>query len=708
MGTQAPAAAAMEADLSDDDRTDSDEARVVVEGSRAAKAERAEIDALLARLTPLFNDSSTPVSKWTPMIEACFAANGIVPGNGEQAVVFTEYADTADWLTGRLRHAGFTAERYSGRDDHAKRESARDRFALRAFQILVSTDAGNEGIDLQTAHVLVNYDIPWSLVRLEQRMGRIHRVGQTRDVELVNLIATDTREGEVLQVLLDNFVTAANRLDGKLFDSLSLVADLMQLDFEALLSSTYADEAKRADAIAAAKAVTASKLEALSREADALEAELASTVDVSAAVAALHEDKLERINPAIVAAYLMRLANAKVITIAPHAAGEGIYALRRPDGQALPLEFDALRRFEDGRLSADRRPKYAIVATSGSALSAARAAGADMSNALSLGPAEPAFRSLVDLASSELRPLLFQGGAVRDASSVTDYDLFCFEGRTSEAENRRQSIWSCLIRVDSIGARGIRWEALANLEASSDTSAGTPHPSRVYDATETALRLAREEQERRVQTYEEWLRNAERELARLPDVMTRNVTPRDRRVAERRRLEEMAKGRLADLRAMSNVVISDVKQSGWVHVVAVGSPPDPTQADSEMIAMRAATELLRGQGWAVADVHTEGRGYDLHATRGKAQRCVEVKGVWSKASSTGISLTGDEVLVATQLASEYWIYVFDGCADGSGALYAEYQDPSTAFGGLMKDVSVVRVPGSILKATRERGSSACA
>ncbi len=52
----------------------------------------------------------------------------------------------------------------------------------------------------------MNWDIPWSLVRLEQRMGRIHRVGQTRDVELYNLVATGTREGDVLEVLLDNFV----------------------------------------------------------------------------------------------------------------------------------------------------------------------------------------------------------------------------------------------------------------------------------------------------------------------------------------------------------------------------------------------------------------------------------------------------------------------------------------------------------------------
>ncbi len=168
--------------------------------------------------------------------------------------MFTEYADTADWLVRRLTHARFTARRYSGRDNHHVRDDTRDAFARRDFQILVSTDAGNEGIDLQTAHVLVNYDIPWSLVRLEQRMGRIHRVGQTRDVELYNLIATETREGEVLEVLLGNFVTAANQLEGRMFDSLSLVGELVGLADDELgkvLADTFGDEEQRARALAA-------------------------------------------------------------------------------------------------------------------------------------------------------------------------------------------------------------------------------------------------------------------------------------------------------------------------------------------------------------------------------------------------------------------------------------------------------------------------
>ena len=249
MGSAMPAAAALEADPDGDDPSKADEAKVIVESSRAAKQERKEINGLLARLEPLLADPRLPVSKWDPLVLTCLGANGIKPGNGEQAVVFTEYADTADWLVRALTAGGFTARRYSGRDLHPVRDAIRDGFARGDFQILVSTDAGNEGIDLQTAHVLVNWDIPWSLVRLEQRMGRIHRVGQTRDVELYNLIATETREGDVLEVLLRNFVTAANQLDGRMFDSLSLVGELVGLTDDRLtevLSAAFGDDQQRA------------------------------------------------------------------------------------------------------------------------------------------------------------------------------------------------------------------------------------------------------------------------------------------------------------------------------------------------------------------------------------------------------------------------------------------------------------------------------
>ena len=302
--------------------------------------------------------------------------------------MFTEYADTADWLVRALTAGGFTARRYSGRDLHPVRDAVRDGFARGDFQILVSTDAGNEGIDLQTAHVLVNWDIPWSLVRLEQRMGRIHRVGQTRDVELYNLIATETREGDVLEVLLRNFVTAANQLDGRMFDSLSLVGELVGLTDDRLtevLSAAFGDDQQRAQALSAVQAVTSARLEDAAKQAAAQEAALRSAVDIAAAVAALQDEQLERINPAIVEAFLARIADGGAANSRPaRRRGRDLHAHPSRRWNA-PREFAPPGRPRPGQA--------AVVATSGAALIAARTASADVSEVISLGPSDPPFQS---------------------------------------------------------------------------------------------------------------------------------------------------------------------------------------------------------------------------------------------------------------------------------------------------------------------------
>lgn len=695
MGSTMPSAAAYDADPDGDDGPKADEARVIHEGSKSAKAERKEINGLLDRLLPIVADPNHTASKWDPLVLTCLGRNGIKPGNGEQGVVFTEYADTADWLVQRLLHAGFTARRYSGRDNHHTRDDTRDAFARRDFQILVSTDAGNEGIDLQTAHVLVNYDIPWSLVRLEQRMGRIHRVGQTRDVELYNLIATNTREGEVLEVLLGNFVTAANELDGRMFDSLSLVGELVGLaedELSKVLADTFGDEDQRARALAAVGAVTASQLRDAAQHADAQERALTTSVDIAQAVSALQDEQLDRINPAIVEAFLHRAAAGGAIRVSPHAAGDGMFTLARADGMPLPREFAAPSERKAGAT--------ALVASSGKSLTQARAGGAAVADAINLGPSDPPYKALVALCADVLAPALYRGGALIDQTSTTDYDLFAYEADLNEAGGRRKGTWSQLIRVDSAGARPVRWETLANLTPSA-TPAGAPHPGRVHDAEGRAALAATEEQTRRATALDAWLRVAGGELATLPNDLTDELTDGDARRAERARLKAMTNARLADLRQMSEVLIGPPRQVTWARVTAAAPPVEPTEKDSERISMDLVADQLRKQGFAVSDVHTEGRGYDLHASRGRDMRLVEVKGVWHAASSAGVSLTAEEVLIATQHGKDFWLYVADQCHDGKGTMYGIYPDPVRTFKDLSRSDVIVHVPGSALKAARE-------
>lgn len=117
-----------------------------------------------------------------------------------KAVVFTEYVATQDMLLGLLESTAIPAVSINGSMSIPERRVAQELFA-RDARVLVSTDAGAEGINLQFAHVVVNYDLPWSPMRLEQRIGRVDRIGQSRDVLAFNLALESSVDARVLEVL---------------------------------------------------------------------------------------------------------------------------------------------------------------------------------------------------------------------------------------------------------------------------------------------------------------------------------------------------------------------------------------------------------------------------------------------------------------------------------------------------------------------------
>jgi superfamily II DNA or RNA helicase len=690
MGEKSEAEAALQADREyQGDESEADEAKVVYAGSTASRAERSAIKSLIDQIMATIKDSAWQPSKWKRLTESCLSKNGVEPGGIEQAVVFTEYADSAEWIAKRLKAAGYTARLYSGRQNHTERDEVRFAFMRGEFQIIVTTDAGNEGIDLQAAHVLVNYDIPWSLVRLEQRMGRIHRVGQDRDVFLYNLVATDTREGDTLFVLLDNFVSAANELRGQMFDSLSAVAEITGVDYEKWLTDLYGnDDGKKQAAIAAAQAVQAQELTRAARQVQETERRLASQVDAVAALTLLQRDLFARINPAIVESYLDRLGAAQLLTAQSTAAGPGFRRLSVVSGH-LPLTLGG--------------GTEAVVATSGDAIRDS-AGSVDTTGMITLGPGEPAFTDLIYQALRELSGDLHQSAAADDPTSLTPYDLYAYEARMTESDGKRASAWATLVKVDDSGsARAIRWETLANLVPTAHAG-NSLHPARHSAADAAAHQVANNTVAEHRRVRSDWFAQARKDLNNLPIALTDTIANKDERIALRNHLKTQTAIRLDQLEKLVQVQLTEPKLVGRLRVFPAATPETEAQASSEWTAMRHVQKFLESDGWSIEDVHLEGRSYDLDARRHNQVRHIEVKGVAGDAASDGVRMTGNEVLIATQHGKDYWLYVVDKCVDGIGRFFGAYENPAALFRSDMIGDAIFRVPGSSLK--NARGSTA--
>jgi len=150
-----------------------------------------------------------------------------VPSPRQKLVIFTEHRDTLSYLEGRVstllgrRDAVVLIHGGMGREDRMK---AQESFKHDPeVQVLIATDAAGEGINLQRAHLMVNYDLPWNPNRIEQRFGRIHRIGQTEVCHLWNVVAEETREGDVYYTLLKKLEQARQALGGQVFDVLGKI-----------------------------------------------------------------------------------------------------------------------------------------------------------------------------------------------------------------------------------------------------------------------------------------------------------------------------------------------------------------------------------------------------------------------------------------------------------------------------------------------------
>jgi superfamily II DNA/RNA helicase len=277
-------------------------------------------------------------------------------------LLFTEHKDTLDYLAGdgkegrplgKLREWGLSVTTIHGGMKIGDRDTPGSRiYAEREFrdeaQVLVATEAAGEGINLQFCWFMINFDIPWNPVRLEQRMGRIHRYGQEHDCLIFNFVARNTREGRVLDKLLDRLWEIHTELGtDQVFDVVGEIFPGVLL--ERLFRDLYARRTTVPDIAsrivrdvdpARFRAITQSTLEGLAKK----------ELNLSAVVGKSVEAKERRLVPEVIESFFREAAPLAGVLPRETARGSHVYRIGRvprtliPPGQQMEPRFGRLGR----------------------------------------------------------------------------------------------------------------------------------------------------------------------------------------------------------------------------------------------------------------------------------------------------------------------------------------------------------------------------
>jgi superfamily II DNA or RNA helicase len=342
-------------------------------------------------------------AKWTRLAELLQDTNAEMfdeSGKRRKLIVFSEHRDTLNYLSARMRtllgKPEAVVEIHGGLRRELRREAQESFLQHPDVHVLVATDAAGEGVNLQRAHLLVNYDLPWNPNRIEQRFGRIHRIGQTEVCHMWNLVAHETREGMVFKRLLEKLTAASEALGGRVFDVLGdeIFEDtsLRDLLLEAVRYGDQPEVRARLDEIV--DAAIGEKLK------EALEER--SLLSETMGANAVEEIRL-------------RMEEAEARKLQPHFIRSFLIdAFRRLGGQITPREPG---RFEITNVPAEIRnrgkvlgagvpvvPRYTRVTFERELVSPPGVAQAQL-----LAPGHPLLDATVDLVLERYRPLLKQG-----------------------------------------------------------------------------------------------------------------------------------------------------------------------------------------------------------------------------------------------------------------------------------------------------------
>jgi len=585
----------------------------------------------------------------------------------EKLLIFTESRDTLDYLAEKLQGWGYAVVTLHGGMNLEARIRAEYEFREHA-QVMVSTEAGGEGINLQFCALMVNYDIPWNPNRLEQRMGRIHRYGQQKEAHIYNLVASDTREGAVLQALFEKLESIQAALGSdRVFDVIG--EKIAGRTLQELIVDAISQRRTLEEIVAEIKAVPDEEAVRKTREAT-LEMLATRHIDLQRVLGEDRRARENRLVPEYIEQFFERACSF---------AGVGIE--RRRDGllrvPSVPYELR--------NVSHDFKIRFGEVFREYNKIAFDKQI-ARRQEAVFIAPGHPLLEVTIDYLLEMCEPDVRRGAVFADPDGQMDGWLWFVEGEVRDGANTVTGKRLFAIQQTVQGEmRLVNSSVLWDLKPLKDTIAIETPPSEdaviafavtnVIEAYRNELFKQRERDAEIKRKY--GLRSLEQMIgeadARLIDYETRRIKgdklPEVEVQNEERRREELRARQQAleeEIRREISLLPSTPKVLGVVRVIPKPAEQEGMRYDPEVeaIGMRVAMQYEREHERLPEDVSKENLGYDIRssalasAAEGRATdvRYIEVK---ARATTGAIVLTPNEWLMAQRLGNEYWLYIVE-------------------------------------------------
>lgn len=604
-------------------------------------------------------------------------------GELRKIVIFTEHRDTLDYLHQRLQTLLGRPEQIvtiSGGTRRNDRLRIEDEFRNNPeVVVLLATDAAGEGINLQRAHLMVNYDLPWNPNRLEQRFGRIHRIGQEEVCHLWNLVAGETREGHVYQRLLTKLETERAALGGQVFDVLGNLfhnEPLRKLLVDAIRYGDRPDvRAKLEEAVD--NATERQHVQRLFNE-HSLVQDVMDDSELRQVRIEMERAAAQRLQPHYIKAFFMTAFEALGGTKL-HEREKGRYQINH-----VPAVIRNHASTLDGRLRLPK--KYERICFNKSRISVA-----GKPQATFICPGHLLLDTMIDLILNRQRSILKQGAILIDPTDPGDEPraLFYLEHTIRDASAKRHIISQAVrfVEIDMDGdihaagaAPYLDYRAPTNDELNLmhqrlelDTLfEGVEQYVLEFAVNELApqhLQHIRQQREERIdktlQAVQERLSKeimywAGRARALQGDVRAgkRNARLNLQRAEQRHdELRERRDRRIEELEQQRDVSASPPIIVGKALIVPLGMLLDQMPVDlahrriTEAIAMQTVMEAEIAQGFDPTDVSADNKGYDIESRDGEHLRFLEVKG--RRAGTDTITVTHNEMITGLNMGAQY-------------------------------------------------------